>query len=412
MKKFLSILLALTMIFSCTTIVASAEGEGEGEGEPVTPPALTFEVTGTYFLAENVEVTELLFSYDLTLDSSKICAFDGESKDYTYEMKSIVANGVDYMTDPEAFFASFSAEDYVGTNLDVTFVINFESDKVFGTLDYSCNIMGFMAPLSVGLGPVDDALANVALPVEVTIEGNVWDFPAVDPATANVLQRPSKQDYLDTEKFDLSGTTLELGTIKAIDRVEKIGTDGTTYFEYTYETGYSGTVTYGPDNANMFTCHPDKNEQLSVNTSEVIAYFDGIEVAKLPVNVEHAWSNGYVSITTDKYTEGKPGYHAILCDGCGEAHDAQPHIPSPVLDEEGNVMLDEEGNEICWTYNNDQTFTSNGTESSICMDCGATLTRDVFSSADYNDVFANYHFLRVIFDYINTLLRIISGTMR
>lgn len=410
MKKFLSILLALTMIFSCTTIVASAEGEGEGEG--ATPPALTFEVSGSYALAENVTVTDLLFSYDLVLDSSKICAFDGESKAYTYEMKSIVANGVDYMTDPEAFIASFASEEYTGTVLEVTFVINFESDKVFGTLDYECSIMGFMAPLAIGLGPVDDALSNVALPVEVVIEGNVWDFPAVDPATVNVLQRPSKQDYLDTEKFDLSGTTLELGTLQATERIEKTDAGGNVYYEYTYEPGYSGTITYGPENANMFTCNPDKNQKLTVDSTEVIAYFDGLEIAKLPVNVEHAWSNGYVSITTDKYTEGKPGYHAILCDGCGEAHDAQPHIPSPVLDEEGNVMLDEEGNEICWTYNNDQTFTSNGTESSTCMDCGATLTRDVFSSADYNDTFANYHFLRVIFDYINTLLRIISGTMR
>lgn len=411
MKKFLSILLALTMLLSCTTLVVSAEGEVEGEGE-TTPPALTFEVTGSYALAENVEASELLFSYDLKLDSSKICAFDGESKEYTYEMKSLVANGIDYITEPEAFFAAFASEEYAGTVLEVTFVINFESDKVFGTLDYECNITGFMAPLSIGLGPVDDALANVALPVEVTVAGNIWDFPAVDPTTVSVVQRPTEQDYLDTEKFDLSGATLSVGTIKAVERIEKMNPDGTTYYEYTYEPGYSGTVTYGPDNANMFTCNPAKNAQLTVDSTEVIAYFDGIEIAKLPVNVQHAWSNGYVSITTDKYTEAKPGYHATLCDGCGEAHDAQPHIPSPVLDENGNVMYDDEGNEICWTYNNDQTFTSNGTESSTCMDCGATLTRDVFSSADYNDAFANYHFLRVIFDYINTLLRIIGGAMR
>ncbi len=409
MKKFLSILLALTMLLSCTTLVVFAEGEGEGEGESTTPPALTFEVSGTYFLDANVEASELLFSYNLTLDDSKICAFDGESKAYTYEMKSIVANGIDYVTDPEAFFAAFAAEEYEGTVLEVTFVINFESDKVFGTLDYSCNIMGFMAPLSVGLGPIDDALSNVALPIEVAVSGNVWDFPSVEPSSINVIQRPTKQDYLDTEKFDLSGTTIEIATKKAVDRVEKVDPNGSFYYEYTYEPGYSGVVTYAPENANMFTCHPAKNERLTVDATEVIAYFDGIEIAKLPVNVDHAWSNGYVSITTDKYTEGKPGYHATLCDGCGEAHDAQPHIPAPLLDENGNVMYDEEGNEICWTYNNDQTFTGNGTESATCMDCGATLTRDVFSSADYNDAFANYHFLRVIFDYINTLLRIIGA---
>lgn len=401
MKKILSIVLAAVMLFTCTSIAVSAE-------EPA--PALSFEVTGSYALAENVSVTEALFSHNLVIDDSKLCAFDGYSKAYSYEMKSIVANGVDYVTDPEAFFASFSKDaGYTGTVLEVTFVMNFESDRVFGTLDYSCNIMGFMAPLSIGLGPVDDALSNVALPVEVEIEGNIWQFPSVVSSSLNVIQRPTKQDYFDTEKFDLTGTQVYVETIKAVDRVEKPAADGSIYYEYTYEPGYSGLVTYGPTSANMFTCNPDKNEKLSVHTSEVIAYFDGNEVAKLPVSVEHSWSNGFVSITTDKYSENKPGYHAIICDGCGEATGAQPHIPSPVLDENGNVQYDEEGNEICWTFNNDQTFTKNGTESSICMDCGAVLTRDVFNSADYNETFANYHFLRVIFDYINVLLRIING---
>lgn len=401
MKKILSIVLAAVMLFTCTSIAVSAE-------EPA--PALSFEVTGSYFLAENVSVTEALFSHNLVIDDSKLCAFDGETKDYSYEMKSIVANGVDYVTDPEAFFASFSKEaGYAGTLLEVTFVMSFDSDKVFGTLDYTCSIMGFMSPLSIGLGPVDDALSNVALPVEVEIKGNIWQFPSVVSSSLNVIQRPTKQDYFDTEKFDLTGTQVYVETIKAVDRVEKPAADGSMYYEYTYEPGYSGLVTYGPTSANMFTCNPDKNEKLSVHTSEVIAYFDGNEVAKLPVSVEHSWSNGFVSITTDKYSENKPGYHAILCDGCGEATGAQPHIPSPVLDENGNVQYDEEGNEICWTFNNDQTFTKNGTESSICMDCGAVLTRDVFNSADYNETFANYHFLRVIFDYINVLLRIING---
>lgn len=399
MKKILSIVLAAVMLFTCTSIAVSAE-------EPA--PALSYEVTGSYTLAENVSVTELLFSHNLVIDDSKLSAFDGESTAFTYEMKSIVANDIDYITDPEAFFAAFSKDaGYAGTTLFVTFVINFESDKVFGALDYTCSISGFMAPLSIGLGPVDDALANVALPVEVEVKGNVWEFPSVENVT--VLQKPTKQDYFDTEKFELTGTQVHVETIKAVDRVEKFDENGNTYYEYTYEPGHSGIVTYAPANAKLFTCNPNKDEKLNVNTKQVIAYFDGVEIAKLPVNVNHSWSNGYVSITTDLYSENKPGYHATLCDGCGEATGAQPHIPSPVLDENGNIQYDEEGNEICWTYNNDQTFTSNGTESSICMDCGAVLTRNVFNSADYNEIFANYHFLRVIFDYINVLLRIING---
>jgi hypothetical protein len=161
----------------------------------------------------------------------------------------------------------------------------------------------------------------------------------------------------------------------------------------------------------MFTANPSKDEKLNVNVREVIAYFDGVELAKLPVSVTHAWSSSYVSITTNKVTEGNPGYHAILCDGCGEAHDSQPHNPTPVLDENGDPVLDEDGNPVCWTFNNDQSFLNNGTESSICSDCGAVLTRDTFGTADYNDSLANYHFIRVILDYINALLRIINGSI-
>ncbi len=394
-SKVLSIILAVVLLFACTSVAVSAE-------EPV--PALSFEVSGSYALAGNVSVSPTIFSYDLQIDDSKICALDGESKAYTYEMKSLVANGVDYMTDPDAFFESFSAEDYEGTMLEVTFVINFESDKVFGTLNYDCGITGFMQPLQIGLGPVDDALSNVALPVDVTVAGNVWDFPATDSIV--VLQRPTKQDYLDTEKFDLTGTTIEVSTIKAASRTFD---EGSQEYIYTYEPGYTGTITFGPETTNMFTCNPHKNDKLSVHSTEVIAYFDGIEIAKLPVNVEHAWAPDYVSITTDKYTPGKPGYHAIVCDGCGEAHDAKPHNPSPVLDENGNPVLDEYGEPVYWVSNNDQTFVGNGTVSSTCQDCGAILTADMHGTADYNDAFANYHFLRVIFDYINALLRLIGA---
>ena len=136
-SKVLSIVLAVVLLFACTSVAVSAE-------EPA--PALSFEVSGSYALAGNVTVSPTLFSYDLQIDDSKICALDGESKAYTYEMKSLIANGIDYMTDPDAFFESFSAEDYEGTMLEVVFVINFESDKVFGTLNYDCGITGFMQP--------------------------------------------------------------------------------------------------------------------------------------------------------------------------------------------------------------------------------------------------------------------------
>ena len=401
MKKLLSVLLVAVMLFSSIGLISVVAAE--------PTPALSYTVTGTYALSGKADAQKELFNVDVVIDASKIAALDGESKAYTCTVDSVVANGIDYMTDEEAFFAAFDSEDYAGTNVEVTLTIDFESDKVFGTLDYTVNIMGFMEPMAIGLGPVDDALANVALPISVSISDNVWQFPAVDEI--EILQRPTRQDYKDTEKFEFDGTEVAVKTKVATSYEEVPDASGALHRVYTYEEGYSGLIEYGPQTANMFTANPSKDEKLNVNVKEVIAYFDGIELAKLPVSVEHAWSNGYSSITTDKYTEGKPGYHAIVCDGCGEAHDAQPHNPSPVLDENGEPMLDENGDIICWTFNNDQTFLNNGTESSICSDCGAVLTRDTFGTADYNDSLANYHFIRVILDYINALLRIINGSI-
>ena len=401
MKKLLSVLLVAVMLFSSIGLISVVAAE--------PTPALSYTVTGTYALSGKADAQKELFNVDVVIDSSKIAALDGESKAYTCTVDSVVANGIDYMTDEEAFFAAFDSEDYAGTNVEVTLTIDFESDKVFGTLDYTVNVMGFMEPMAIGLGPVDDALSNVALPISVSISDNVWQFPAVDEI--DILARPTKQDYLDTEKIDFEGTTIGVKTKVATSYEEVPDSTGALHRVYTYEEGYSGLIEYGPQTANMFSSNPSKDENLNVNVKEVIAYFDGIELVKLPVTVSHAWSKGYSSITTDKYTEGKPGYHAIVCDGCGEAHDAQPHNPSPVLDENGNPILDEEGNVVCWTYNNDQSFLNNGTESSICADCGAVLTRDTFNTADYNTDLANYHFIRVILDYINAILRIINGSI-
>ena len=186
MKKILSVLLVAVLLVSSLSVLSFAE----------SATGLSYTVTGSYALDAKTDAQKELFNLDLIIDSSKIAALDGESKAYTYEVDSIVANGIDYMTDEEAFFAAFDSEDYAGTVLEVTFTINFESDKVFGTLDYTVNVTGFMEPLTVGLGPVDDALAGVALPVNVTFSDNVWQFPALD--TMEILQKPTKQDYKDT----------------------------------------------------------------------------------------------------------------------------------------------------------------------------------------------------------------------
>ena len=397
MKKLLSVLLVAVLLVSSFSVLSYA----------ADAPALSYTVTGTCAVDGKTGVQKNLFNVEVTIDSSKINALDGESAAYTYEVDSIVANGIDYMTDEDAFFAAFEAEDYAGTLLEVTFTIDFESDKVFGTLDYTVNVTGFMAPPSVGLGPVDDILAGVALPVETTFSDNIWQFPSVDEI--EIIKAPTKQYYKDTEKFELDGTKLAVKTKVPTGYTEVPDATGAIKRVYTYEEGYTGIIEYSDSTANMFSTNPTKDERLNVNVQEVVAFFDGIQIAKLPVRVEHNWGSGYSNITTDKWTEGKPGYHAIICGGCGEAHDAQPHAFVPVLDENGEPLIDEDGNEVYWTFNNDQSFFADGTESATCGDCGAVVIRDKIGSSDANGIFGGIEFFSTIINLINTVLRLIAS---
>ncbi len=392
-KKILSLLLAVVMLFSVMSVSVFAA--------PVV-----YEASASYTLNTDVSVDPSTFSATLNIDYSKISSLDGGNADVTeavtakmvdviatytnIESETITAN---YVTDPVAFFAIFDllkedvakvkehnaniqdGEEKLPDPTPVLLTINSEiivSDpKVFGVLEYTIDVVGFSEPLTIGLGPVDDALSSVLLPVNFSVAGDVPEFPAI--ASMEIISKPTKKDYTDTECFDPSGLVLAITTT----------------------TGESTTLTYSEKNDYMFSFTPSNKEKLAYGDSLVAIDFNGEQICKVPINVEHKFSSGYVSITTDKYSENKPGYHAIVCEGCGETHDAQPHW---VEDPEA------------WTPNNDQTFFANGTESNYCADCGTKLVRVDHGSADYNVEFADYHFFRVILDYINMLLSIIQGS--
>ena len=386
LRKILSAVLVAVMLFSIFAINVSADAP------------LSFTVTESASVSAKGSLMKELFNIEVSIDESKFCALDGYTDDYTITINSakvkdpVTAEYYNYYTDPDKFFAVFTSgteeNPFAGALVEVDFTIEFASNHVFGELNYTIDISGFMEPYSIGFGPVDDALSNVALPVEVKKTGNIWQFPAIDNITINNV--PVKSNYYDTEKFDLEGTQVYVETKVATAYDQRTDT-------YTYEAGKAGTVTYSEASSNMFTCNPSKDEKLSVLSTEVVTFFAGQYLSRIPVNVDHKVSDGYVCITTDYYTENKPGYHAKVCEGCGETHDPQPHV---VADEEA------------WTANGDQGFLSNGTESNICADCGTILVRDAHGSADYNDALADYHFIRVILDYINMLLNIINGTMK
>lgn len=365
MKKLLSIVLVVVMMFSVVSVVANAEDS-----------ALVFTGSSRITLSNKCTFNPDNFSVSLSIDEKKIAAFDGESDDFTYEITSIrTPDGIDYNTDPEAFFAHYTAEDFAGSALEIDFEVKFASEAVFGELEYTVVVKGFSAPIDLGGiggllgGATDDVNAN--LPTDMTDSGIIEGFPSIDPSTVTLLSGASKISYTDAEAFNPNGVKISL----ALDN------------------GKSGTLTYNEETAHAFTFVPTTGENLSVYDSEVAMLVYGTIIGYTPIIVEHKWSEGYVNITTDKFTYGKPGYHAIVCEGCGETHDAQPHT------------YDDEA----WIYNNDETFVANGTESNTCLDCGTVLIRDTFGTAGFNTTFADMHFIKVIFEYINVLLRFIGA---
>ncbi len=391
-KKILSVLLAIVMIASVMSVSVFAE------------ESLVYTDSVTYYIKSKATLNPDNFSAALNINESKVSALDGASVDLTGTIVSVTAvhksyDGTvitaDYIEDSAAFFALFekvkadvayvkefnntkaeeepALEDISPVELTVDTELHIGDPRAFGILEYTIDVVGFSEPYTVGLGPVDDLLSNVAIPVNISFPGTIEDFPTI--SDRNIIGRPVKTDYTDAEKFDPTGLA----------------------FELTLTNGETGTFTYSEETAHMFICTPTSKENLTTYDSQVAIDFLGEQVCKVPITVEHQFSKHYVSITTDKYSENKPGYHALVCEGCGETHDAQAHW---VEDEEA------------WTANGDQSFLSNGTESNICADCGTVLVRDALGSADYNEALADYHFIRVILDYINMLLTIINGTMR
>ncbi len=365
MKKLLSLVLVVVMMFSAVSIVANAEA------------ALTYTGHSRIVVTDKCTFNSDNFNVSLEINGKKIAAFDGESDAFTYSITSIkTPDGIDYNTNPEEFLAHFTAEDFAGSALEIDFTVEFESEAVFGELEYTVVVSGFSAPIDLGdglgsiLGDAGDSV-SANIPTDLTDTGILEGFPSIDSSSVTLLSGAKKIGYYDSEKFDPDGVKISLSL----------------------DNGKSGTLTYAEDTAHAFSFVPTTAENLSVYDTEVAMLVFGTLIGYTPITVDHKWSSGYVNITTDKYTANKPGYHAIVCEGCGETHDAQPHV------------VDEEA----WTYNNDETFVANGTESNTCLDCGTVLIRDTFSTAGFNTAFADMHFIKVIFEYINVLLRFIGA---
>lgn len=381
MKKVISVLLSVVLVFSVMGICVSADS------------GLSYNGVAKITVGSKCELNPEDFNVTVSIDNQKIASFDGESEEFTCTINSITTtDGVDYYTDPEAFFQNYTKEDFDGSTVNVDFTVDFVSDKVFGTLEYNVVVTGFSAPPESEGGGIIDLIGGLVggssggtpdielkVPTDLTATGTIDSFPAIAPANdaVTVVEIAKKNSYTDAERFDPTGVKLNV----------------------VLANGTSGTVTYSDESAHAFAFYPSANENLTVYDTEVAMTFFGRLFGYTPITVEHQFScdadgnEAFVNITTNKYTETNPGYHAVVCEGCGEAHNAQPHTPK---------------NED-WVYNNDATFVKNGTMSNVCKDCGVTLVADAFGTAGFNTTFEDMHFIKVIFEYINVLLRFIGA---
>ncbi len=380
-KKILAFLLTTILLIGCVAVPVNAADPSTG---------LTFTEEINISIPETYVFTEgALTSFGITaeLNDKDVVPFDGATAESSITITEIKSrrSTTSYVVydaeNPEPFLELFKYGDENGDGtidkndresmaIIVTVQIDYKYAEVFGDLSFTVFTTGFSAPPD--LGAIGGLLGeSVAVPTTIETSKEVAAFPSL--ASLSIANASTKMFYKDSEKPELDGVVLNVTT----------------------SAGETGTVTYAPANAHKFTTIPDKNTKLTVDDKEIVTYFYGLKLATLPISVEHDWSTYPVCITTDKWTQGNPGYHAIVCNGCNETHTAEPHV------------IDENA----WVSNDDSTFVKNGTASQPCQVCGATVTKDVLGSADYNESFANYHFLRVIFDYINLIFKIIGGSL-
>lgn len=400
MKKIISLVLVAVMLCSFASISVFAEDPAPA---PTPTPELSFTKTIQVVIPDTHRLTNedgSGFKVTLDIDDKHVIPMDGASTAHTFEIVSIEAQkdgfsrityDPDYSdtTTPNPFFEYFKfpeGEPRKAVSLYVTINIDFTDKEVFGDLGYEISVTGFSAPPDIGGigGIIGGAGDSLPIPTTVTDDGEIKEFPKVNPSTIVPLNSSTKKVYSDAEFPEVEGTKVQFTTVQNSYDAEGNLTGSTDLA--------TGTVTYAPNNALAFTTLPARTERVPVGTTEIVTYFEGYRLSTIPVSVSHAYSSSPVCITTDKYTDNKPGYHAIVCNGCGDAHSASQHVVDP----------------DSWVSNKDESFVADGTASTTCLVCGATLTKDIKGSADFNTAFANYHFLLVIFEYISVILRIIN----
>ncbi len=151
-------------------------------------------------------------------------------------------------------------------------------------------------------------------------------------ATANeIVTDPVKTAYNDSEYFNPVGIVIT----------------------------YNGKeITYTPDNL-KFRFEPALNELLTVETTEVVVYYNNEIIGTVGVTVEHVLGD-LVPIDNG---------HGKYCLGCGTLHEFEPHVVTN------------------WVPNDDGGIFLNQTQTGTCDICDAEVTENIPGTAKFDSLF-------------------------
>lgn len=353
MKKSLSVILAVIMVFSVFAVAVSAES--------------SYTVNGSAYI-------KLPYGYKLDKDNFSV-SFDisndrllNASGDYGVTFASFDASVVDgsysYNSNPDSFFEDVNAEAEIeiGLNIlsdvaamsmkylcvDYEFTVS-EGDKpVVGYADYKVTVNGFYK------GELTEETSFSS--ISGTGSKDIVPFEKTTVTSAEV-----KTSYKDNEAPEIISATAE------------IEANGDTY-----------TATYAENPALFEVINVAGNVTIDTEELEIAVPCDNATSFKVPVTVDHAWASECSSISKSS--------HAIVCEGCGE-------VDSTTVCEH---------NFDNYVSNDNATFVKDGTKTGTCTECGATETINDEGTAGYVTKFAEYEFLYVIFDYISLIFEVIA----
>lgn len=192
------------------------------------------------------------------------------------------------------------------------------------------------------------ALAVFLAVVMLVLPLAVSSFAATENA---IVTNPVKTTYYDAEVFSPQGLTV------LVDGKE---------------------IAYAPTNGN-FRFEPALNELLSVETTEVVVYYDNTIVGSVPVTVEHLL--GDIALVGNG--------HGQYCLGCGSLHNFEFHYDYSFGEDSKKFDPDSEDYDHVteWIPNDDASLFTPQTATGVCSVCNSEITKSLPGTARFDTIF-------------------------